>query len=185
MTAARDDRSLAGGPLGRSRAMGAGHAGRDDAPRADARYGTRSEPDGYETSSGPLPHPLDGGRPAGPDEPESVFDIADDHRDGPYRSYPPSTPGHDRTGSYRSASEGSSMTYPPGPPSGARAPYPGSAPAAAPPPPFAGGRHSGSSSGSGPFGPIPTAPATSPMSGRAPRPSAFPGRSGTCSTAWA
>ncbi|MFC5137768.1 FAD-binding oxidoreductase [Actinomycetospora rhizophila] len=162
MTAARDDRSLAGGPLGGSRAMGAGHAGRDAAHPVDGRYGARSEPDGYETS-GPFARPDDGARPAESDS--SVFDIADDHRDGRYRSSPPSAPGHDRTGSYRLASEGSSMTYPPGPhgpPSGGRSPYPGSAPAAAPPPPFTGGRHAGSSSGSGPFGPIPTAPPPPP-----------------------
>ncbi|MEJ2890076.1 FAD-binding oxidoreductase [Actinomycetospora aeridis] len=167
MTAARDDRSLAGGPLGRSRPAGAAHPDREDARTADAWYGNRSELDGYETSSGPLSRPVDPGRPGGPDESDSsVFDIADDHRDGPHRSSAPSAPGHDRTGSYRSASEGSSMTYPPGPPhgppSGTRSPYPGSAPAAAPPPPFNGGRHAGSSTGSGPFGPIPTAPPPPP-----------------------
>lgn len=181
MTAARDDRSLAGGPLGRSRATGGARTGRDDAHPAEVPGGTRSEPDGYETSSGPLPHPLDGGRAHGPDESDSsVFDIADDHRDGPFRSYPPSAPGHDRTGSYRSASEGSSMTYPPGPhgpPSGARSPYPGSAPAAAPPPPFAGGRHSGAASGSGPFGPVPTAPPPPPPPQPEPEPA-------TAATSW-
>jgi len=169
VTAARDDRSLAGGPLGRSRATGAGRPEGDDARTVGARYGTRSEPDGYETSSGGFSHPLGTGRTHGPDESDSsVFDIADDHRDGPYRSHSPSDP--DRT-AYRSASEGSSMTYPPGPhgpPSGARSPYPGSAPAAAPPPPFTGGRHSGSASGPTQFGPVPTAPPPPPPVAPAP-----------------
>ncbi|MEJ2861232.1 FAD-binding oxidoreductase [Actinomycetospora sp. OC33-EN07] len=176
MTAARDDRSLAGGPLGRSRATGAAHPDRDDAHTADAWYGSRSEPDGYETSTTGISRPLGTGRPTGPDESDSsVFDIADDHRDGPYRSYPPTAPGQDRTGSYRSASEGSSMTYPPGPsgpPSGARSPYPGSAPAAAPPPPFTGGRHTGPPSGPTQFGPVPTAPPPPMPQSAAPAPDA-------------
>lgn len=165
MTAARDDRSLAGGPLGRSPVPGGAHDRdlRDDhwVESRDGRRGGygRSEPDGYETSSGPLSRPLGAGRPTGPDQTDSsVFDIADDRRDGP--SYRPSTPGPDRTGPHRSASEGSSMTYPPGSygrQSGVRS-YPGSTPAAAPPAPYDGGRNNGSSG----FGAIPTAPPPPP-----------------------
>jgi NAD(P)H-flavin reductase/hemoglobin-like flavoprotein len=143
VTAARDGRSLAGGPLGRDRAAGA------DDRTGEARYGGRPEPDGYETSSGQL----GGGRHGGPVEDDSsVFDIADDR--------PLSVPGPGRPAHHP---EGSSMTYPSGPygsPAGARSPYPGSAPAAAPPGPVT--RHS-----SGPFH-VPTAPPPPPPPVNAP-----------------
>ena len=152
MTAARDDRSLAGGRLGR--AAGA-HDHEAEGRTGEAWYGSRREPDGYETSS----RPAEGNRHGGPDEYDSsVFDIADDRRDGRLGTTESSVPGPGLPGSHRS--EGSSMTYPPGPhgpPAGLRTPYPGSAPAAAPPAPF-NGRHTGPSSGPTSVGPIPTAP---------------------------
>ncbi|GAA4872889.1 FAD-binding oxidoreductase [Actinomycetospora straminea] len=144
---------------------------------AEAHDGRRSEPDGYETSSGPFSRPLGSGRPAGPDETDSsVFDIADDRRDGP--SYRPSTPGSDRPDPYRSASEGSSMTYPPGSygrQSGVRS-YPGSTPAAAPPAPYDGGRYDGGRhNGPSSMPPIPTAPPPAPPAPPAPAPNASSG----------
>ena len=162
MTAARDDRSLAGGPLGGRPTTGV-RSDRDHGPRhGDAGYGGGhggpggSEPDGYETSAPAPSRPLGAGRQGGSDQTDSsVFDIADDRREAPYGSAVPSGTGLDRTGSFRSASEGSPMTYPSGPhgpPAGVRSRYPG---VAAPPQYGGGGQLSGPPSGPGH---IPTAP---------------------------
>lgn len=151
MTAARDDRSLAGGPLGQARTTSA-HPDEDaDARTGAVWYGRRPEPDGYETSSRT-------GRHGASDEDSAVFDIADDRRGGGRGSATPSVPGPGLPGAHRP--EGGSMTYPSGrhgSPPGERPRYPGSTPAAAPPGPYT------SEYSSGPFS-VPTSPPPPPPS---------------------
>jgi NAD(P)H-flavin reductase/hemoglobin-like flavoprotein len=164
VTAARDDRSLAGGPDGRSR--GPGVRPDRDPPTEDAWYGGRPEPDGYETSSRPLGRPLGTGRPGGPEETDSsVFDIADDRHDALHGA--PRT-GLDAAGPSRSASDGSPMTYPTGPagpPAGLRSRPMGPAGAPAPAPPSYGSGQTTSAMPSGPGGSmVPTAPPPPPPS---------------------
>jgi len=153
VTAARDDRSLAGGPDGR-RATGA-HPDRDPWT-GDPWYGGHPEPDGYETSSRPVGRPLGDRRHGAPEETDStVFDIADDRRDAAPGS--PRT-GLDAPGPYRSASDGSPMTYPTGPsgpPAGLRSRPMSPAGAPPAPPPRGSGHPSGMSAGPGH---VPTAP---------------------------
>jgi NAD(P)H-flavin reductase len=168
VTAARDDRSLAGGPHGRSPAPGA--PADPDARTGEAWYGARPEPAGYETTSGPFSRSFDSGRHSRPEEDSAVFDIADDRRGGPYG---PDAPFDRPSGS----SPVGASTYP----SAAQAQpsrYTGSMPAGAPPAPYSGGqsaeRYSGGSSApwsggytSGPFS-VPTAPPPPPPASPAP-----------------
>ncbi len=87
MTAARDDRSLAGGPTGRTTDEGAWPTWRSRPPATPD-----GEPDGYETSSRPIPRPYGSDRAGSTDS--TVFDIADDRRDdGIAMTYPPGPPG--------------------------------------------------------------------------------------------
>jgi NAD(P)H-flavin reductase len=81
VTAARDDRSLAGRPTGRT-------SDEDGWPTWAPRTHAAHEPDGYETSSRPITRAHGSERPDGADS--SVFDIADDRRDdGNAMTYPP------------------------------------------------------------------------------------------------